>query len=105
LPVIACGMVGSAQGWREAPYCDTPATRSVLLHSAGCATHRAPVFLRRASHWAGGNVGSPLARCEHRHHEGSERLVGNVRDWRRLPACRSRALPANLGRCPPCRRQ
>jgi 2-dehydro-3-deoxygalactonokinase len=25
LPVIACGMVGSAQGWREASYCETPA--------------------------------------------------------------------------------
>ncbi|OLF55051.1 2-dehydro-3-deoxygalactonokinase [Pseudomonas chlororaphis] len=25
LPVIACGMVGSAQGWREAVYCETPA--------------------------------------------------------------------------------
>jgi 2-dehydro-3-deoxygalactonokinase len=25
LPVIACGMVGSAQGWREAAYRDTPA--------------------------------------------------------------------------------
>ncbi|MGY2262852.1 2-dehydro-3-deoxygalactonokinase [Pseudomonas sp. SDO55104_S430] len=25
LPVIACGMVGSAQGWREATYRDTPA--------------------------------------------------------------------------------
>ncbi|KIH81654.1 2-dehydro-3-deoxygalactonokinase [Pseudomonas batumici] len=25
LAVIACGMVGSAQGWREAAYCDTPA--------------------------------------------------------------------------------
>jgi 2-dehydro-3-deoxygalactonokinase len=25
LPVIACGMVGSAQGWREASYCATPA--------------------------------------------------------------------------------
>lgn len=25
LPVIACGMVGSAQGWREAPYAPTPA--------------------------------------------------------------------------------
>lgn len=24
LPVIACGMVGSAQGWREAPYCPAP---------------------------------------------------------------------------------
>jgi 2-dehydro-3-deoxygalactonokinase len=25
LPVIACGMVGSAQGWLQAPYCPTPA--------------------------------------------------------------------------------
>src|SRR3954471_11679107 len=25
LPVIACGMVGSAQGWVEAPYCPAPA--------------------------------------------------------------------------------
>ncbi|MGY4493337.1 2-dehydro-3-deoxygalactonokinase [Pseudomonas sp. TE3610] len=25
LPLIACGMVGSAQGWREAAYCPTPA--------------------------------------------------------------------------------
>jgi 2-dehydro-3-deoxygalactonokinase len=25
-PVIACGMVGSAQGWREAPYLDVPAS-------------------------------------------------------------------------------
>lgn len=25
LPVIACGMVGSAQGWVQAPYCATPA--------------------------------------------------------------------------------
>jgi len=25
LPVIACGMIGSRQGWREAPYASTPA--------------------------------------------------------------------------------
>jgi 2-dehydro-3-deoxygalactonokinase len=24
IPVIACGMVGSAQGWQEVPYCPTP---------------------------------------------------------------------------------
>jgi 2-dehydro-3-deoxygalactonokinase len=30
LPVIACGMVGSAQGWREVPYCPTPARVSDL---------------------------------------------------------------------------
>jgi 2-dehydro-3-deoxygalactonokinase len=33
LPVIACGMVGSAQGWREAPYQQAPA--SVAALSAG----------------------------------------------------------------------
>jgi 2-dehydro-3-deoxygalactonokinase len=30
LPVIACGMVGSAQGWREAPYVDAPASVDAL---------------------------------------------------------------------------
>ena len=30
LPVIACGMVGSAQGWREAVYRDTPANVATL---------------------------------------------------------------------------
>ena len=30
IPVIACGMVGSAQGWREAPYRDTPASLNAL---------------------------------------------------------------------------
>lgn len=33
LPVIACGMVGSAQGWREAPYRETPAS----VHELGAA--------------------------------------------------------------------
>lgn len=31
LPVIAAGMVGSAQGWREAPYVDTPAAADALV--------------------------------------------------------------------------
>nr|WP_275895771.1 2-dehydro-3-deoxygalactonokinase [Trinickia diaoshuihuensis] len=31
LPVIAAGMVGSAQGWREAPYVDVPADASALV--------------------------------------------------------------------------
>ncbi len=31
LPVIAAGMVGSAQGWREAPYVETPADASALV--------------------------------------------------------------------------
>jgi 2-dehydro-3-deoxygalactonokinase len=45
-PVVACGMVGSAQGWREAPYLDCPADAAALarhaatLRSAGGATIR-----------------------------------------------------------------
>jgi 2-dehydro-3-deoxygalactonokinase len=31
LPAIAAGMVGSAQGWREAPYVDTPAAADALV--------------------------------------------------------------------------
>ncbi|MCB1653113.1 MAG: 2-dehydro-3-deoxygalactonokinase, partial [Pseudomonadales bacterium] len=30
VPVIACGMVGSAQGWCEAPYRETPASLNAL---------------------------------------------------------------------------
>jgi 2-dehydro-3-deoxygalactonokinase len=30
LPVIACGMIGSRQGWREAPYLQTPARPDAL---------------------------------------------------------------------------
>lgn len=38
LPIIASGMVGSAQGWTEAPYCPAPAGAAELaraLHPAG----------------------------------------------------------------------
>jgi 2-dehydro-3-deoxygalactonokinase len=34
LPVVACGMVGSAQGWREAPYARCPADAHAL--ALGC---------------------------------------------------------------------
>jgi 2-dehydro-3-deoxygalactonokinase len=30
LPVLACGMIGSRQGWREAPYAECPATTGSL---------------------------------------------------------------------------
>lgn len=30
LPMIACGMIGSAQGWREVPYCHAPASAESL---------------------------------------------------------------------------
>ncbi len=33
LPIIASGMVGSAQGWREAPYVDLPAGADTLAQS------------------------------------------------------------------------
>jgi 2-dehydro-3-deoxygalactonokinase len=29
-PRLACGMIGSRQGWLEAPYCDTPASLAAL---------------------------------------------------------------------------
>ncbi|WP_119154094.1 2-dehydro-3-deoxygalactonokinase [Caldimonas tepidiphila] len=35
LPRVASGMVGSAQGWREAPYVDCPADTGVLAGRAG----------------------------------------------------------------------
>ncbi|MBE7203436.1 MAG: 2-dehydro-3-deoxygalactonokinase [Parafilimonas terrae] len=38
-PVIACGMVGSSRGWREAPYVDAPAT---LEHLAAASVEAAP---------------------------------------------------------------
>lgn len=39
LPVVACGMVGSAQGWQEAPYVACPADVHVLAaHAAHIAT-------------------------------------------------------------------
>jgi 2-dehydro-3-deoxygalactonokinase len=34
LPVVACGMVGSRQGWLEAPYVDTPAPIDAILKGA-----------------------------------------------------------------------
>jgi 2-dehydro-3-deoxygalactonokinase len=30
VPMIACGMIGSAQGWREVPYCSAPASAESL---------------------------------------------------------------------------
>jgi 2-dehydro-3-deoxygalactonokinase len=55
LPVIACGMVGSAQGWREAAYHDTPANVANLgtslktLHSLrGVDVHIVPGVIERS---------------------------------------------------------
>jgi 2-dehydro-3-deoxygalactonokinase len=33
LPILMCGMIGSRQGWREAPYGDCPAELSTLLNT------------------------------------------------------------------------
>ncbi|WP_323164914.1 2-dehydro-3-deoxygalactonokinase [Pseudomonas atacamensis] len=55
LPVIACGMVGSAQGWREAAYCETPADVAHLGNSLrtvvslrGTPVHIVPGVIQRS---------------------------------------------------------
>lgn len=55
LPVIAWGMVGSAQGWREAAYCDTPANVANLGNSLqtvislrGARVHIVPGVIQRS---------------------------------------------------------
>jgi 2-keto-3-deoxy-galactonokinase len=55
LPVIACGMVGSAQGWREATYCETPANVANLGNSLqtvisirGTMVHIVPGVIQRS---------------------------------------------------------
>lgn len=53
LPVIACGMVGSAQGWQEAPYLDVPvdldriAARLTRVERAGAPLHIVPGLIQR----------------------------------------------------------
>jgi 2-dehydro-3-deoxygalactonokinase len=54
LPVIAAGMVGSAQGWLEAPYVDTPASADALVAgivrvqtARGVTLHIVPGVLER----------------------------------------------------------
>ena len=56
LPVIACGMVGSAQGWREAVYQETPASVGALSDSLvtvrsvrGVDVHIVPGVLQRSA--------------------------------------------------------
>jgi 2-dehydro-3-deoxygalactonokinase len=53
-PVIAAGMVGSAQGWLEAPYVDTPASADALVAgivrvkaACGATLHIVPGVLQR----------------------------------------------------------
>ncbi|QQC63468.1 2-dehydro-3-deoxygalactonokinase [Paraburkholderia ginsengisoli] len=54
LPVIAAGMVGSAQGWLEAPYVDAPASADALVSglvrvqaACGATLHIVPGVLQR----------------------------------------------------------
>lgn len=56
VPVIACGMVGSAQGWREAVYQETPASVSALSSALvsvrslrGVDVHIVPGVLQRSA--------------------------------------------------------
>lgn len=55
LPVIASGMVGSAQGWREAAYCETPAnvanlgnSLQTLVSLRGTRVHIVPGVIQRS---------------------------------------------------------
>ncbi|WP_322844391.1 2-dehydro-3-deoxygalactonokinase [Pseudomonas sp. B33.4] len=55
LPVIACGMVGSAQGWREAAYCETPAnvanlgkSLQTVISLRGTRVHIVPGVIQRS---------------------------------------------------------
>ena len=55
LRVIACGMVGSAQGWREAAYCETPAnvanlgnSLQTLVSLRGTRVHIVPGVIQRS---------------------------------------------------------
>ena len=55
-PLLACGMIGSAQGWREAPYIDVPTSLDALghvltdVHSAsGARLHIVPGLIVRAA--------------------------------------------------------
>ncbi|MCF5700441.1 2-dehydro-3-deoxygalactonokinase [Pseudomonas syringae] len=55
LPVIACGMVGSAQGWREAAYCETPAnvanlgkSLQTVISLRGTVVHIVPGVIQRS---------------------------------------------------------
>jgi 2-dehydro-3-deoxygalactonokinase len=56
LPLIACGMIGSAQGWREAPYCPAPAGAPQLAErllavplDAGGTLHIVPGILQNGA--------------------------------------------------------
>ncbi len=57
LPVLACGMVGSQQGWKEAAYFDCPADPKVLAQSltevlfgAGRKVHIVPGLIMRGDY-------------------------------------------------------
>lgn len=56
LPLLACGMVGSAQGWKEAPYLNTPTSLddlasglTVVHRSSDKPLHIVPGLLQRGS--------------------------------------------------------
>ena len=56
LPLLACGMVGSAQGWREAAYLDAPASLddlarglTVVERGAGTPVHIVPGLIQRGA--------------------------------------------------------
>ena len=55
-PLLACGMIGGAQGWREAPYVDVPTSLDALGHAltgvdtaSGATLHIVPGLIVRAA--------------------------------------------------------
>lgn len=44
-PVVACGMVGSRQGWTEAPYRQVPISPAGDMHQVACENDRIKAFI------------------------------------------------------------
>ena len=99
-PIIACGMVGSAQGWREAPYLEVPASldelgraltrvetgRGAVLHIIPGLIERGPLpdVMRGEETQVAGAIAEP--------HPGGDRAAGDERTdlWIGLPGTHSK---------------
>jgi 2-dehydro-3-deoxygalactonokinase len=85
LPLIASGMVGSRQGWKEAPYLECPAT---LRQAADCLTEVAFVHPVIGSAQGLYCARFEMRRCKraNRRHAGERPKFGE-RDYRPLSIC------------------
>lgn len=99
LPILACGMVGSRQGWEEAPYLDCPA------NGAGIASHLIAVELRagRRVHIVPGltffdaNCMADVMRGEETQIIGALHPGQSARQWFVLPGTHSKWAEAGSG--------